>query len=481
MSYLKAKSIHIFGWPFRIGKKEIKIFKKQVKETPAFWMEKEMDYTKITEVSELCDAYMLYQYLSAAARDVFFKKKDKICTVYEYPIREKLYYEITSFGGFSYSLPIEKIELHLYNFGVGIIFLHVLNYDEKAGNAGAKVCGVAEDIADIKRINDAGRRMMAPILARDGDTAGSNPFLVCAEKLGIRWEGCPGKTGETAGSVITDFRENVTYVMNHAQDETAKQRLSQPADFLLRLLNGNLKKDGPYKISVDSRTDDRMFVMCMIRDEALSEAIRCSTVDLDLLYSVLYVDYDSTSCEDADMRNLLLDESVYRRWCGLGTLYGITDYSMVCITTDKEKIIDNTVIHPYLAEYPFLVSLVYAQKMGIEWFSELAEKQITLGWKKIFARRKTLPSRWIADLQKRYLLFKNQILILSFSWQEQGAELYRLLQKQMMIDQDRAMLDEQMQGIYEMENVKSGNFLAVLGTILAIITLVFGDGFLNFW
>ena len=114
-----------------------------------------------------------------------------------------------------------------------------------------------------------------------------------------------------------------------------------------------------------------------------------------------------------------------------------------------------------------MYSLVLAQHMGIMLFSERAGD---IG-KHIIGKIKTREHRELVSLQKEYVVFKNQMLILDFTYQEQGSELYELIQKQMRIDEEEAILDEQLESLYEITNVSNDISLQTIAAVLAIFAI----------
>ena len=83
----------------------------------------------------------------------------------------------------TYNLTIDAIELHVYKYGMGILFLRTLNMDKDT------------TLADIKRINDKGRSISLPFLPDDGDG-----YILCAESLKISF-------GES--EYVADFRGDI--------------------------------------------------------------------------------------------------------------------------------------------------------------------------------------------------------------------------------------------------------------------------------
>ena len=86
-------------------------------------------------------------------------------------------------------------------------------------------------------------------------------------------------------------------------------------------------------------------------------------------------------------------------------------------------------------------------------------------------------SKELENLQKRYVKFKTQVLLFEVTPQEQGYEIYRLMQKQLYIDEEKEKLDDIMNSLYEVANVKHSiqlnitvNWLTGIAVILALLS-----------
>lgn len=473
MDLLQAKSIHIFAFPFFLNdKKSEKTFKNEI--IKAGWEEINPDWRKCVNNKELLmEYYMLEQYLSNSAENIYMNEQTKACRIYKNPLfsTDEFKYVIKK-DDKCYELDVHAIELHVYDYGVGILFFKLLNMDESLS------------VNDIKKINDYGRRISMPFLP-----AGKNGFTLCADSLGIKSNRC---------SLVTNYRENSNLLYEKESQKCTKSNkeiineLLHPAKFIENVLNGNfydnksntinivtatdiLKKD---TIPVMTMTDDRMFVMTLIRDEELS--LKLSKQDTrgkekfkDKLYSVIFIDNDDATCQNEVMRNELLDKAVYARWENWGTLFAATGYSFVCITTNNAGV-NSSVVRPFYLEYIYFVSLVLAQRLSIIKFSFDTE---ILAKKMIFNRgfHRLIPksvSYKLVDLQERYVSFVNRMLILECSCQEQGVEMYRLLQKQLMVDEEKKILDEQLHSMYEAVNTSNGTQMGWWGLVWACASVV---------
>lgn len=504
-TYLDAKSIHIFTWPFKfnVEKEGDREFFKQVEKKG--WKKKEMDFSKQSDMEKRKELFMLQQYLSIPAQNIFMpkeKEEDNICTIYQYPMKEdtQYYYYIRKqnkpilrkkkiakgnrifnlqegkckiLNGKKYRLRIETIELHVYHYGVGILFIRTLNEEW-------------ENIDDIKIINDHGRRIALPFIPNK-----RRGFILCADEIGIVWE--RGTEKET-GKNTTNFREYVKAFKGKKINEKDIAMLAKKAVFLEDILNGRIEgrlsekeangwKIKPKDLVIEAMEDDRMFLISLIRDDVLSAVIKEKESSKDMenaIYAILFADSGDSTCQASEMRKELLKEAVYPRWIDYGTVTGFTEYSMICITSETPEINDNT-IKPFVIEYTVLMSLVLAQQAGISLFSEKAMKimqkeEKTSGWVKhlkdivigIFGKNN---SEKLIDLQEQYAALKKQLFISKFSTQQQGIELYQQAQKQLLVEKERMLMDEQMQELYEISNVRKGNQIENWGLFLAFLAI----------
>mgnify|MGYP004487254439 FL=1 len=182
-----------------------------------------------------------------------------------------------------------------------------------------------------------------------------------------------------------------------------------------------------------------MYLHCLIRNDELSQMIQEGKwkqhgEQEELLYSLLFADpYDAT-CRDDEMRQTLLSKSLYPRWADYGTIHGITNYSMMALTGRTEWI-NESVVRPFLLEYGYMLSVVAAQKTGIEKFMmELTEDT--------FDNKEDVPTK--EKSRKRWKRFNTILMLHEFSTQDQGTELYDLLKQQMKIEERAAWLQRMM-------------------------------------
>lgn len=463
--YLNAKSIHMFAWSFYIKgdvkeKSKIDNFRKSLIDKG--WIKKNIDFVTMDNAAsqeENRHAFMLQQYLSASGKNLFIKNDNDDCVIYEYGLNRddnsEYYYRIVSDSNNTYDLLIDSIEMHVYKYGMGIIFIKALNMDSNSS------------LKDIKKINDKGRGISIPFIPDKKDG-----FILCPDKIAIVKKSDNGEVEIRS----TDFREIIKAYDNNKNKEN-RRLLINSAEIMEYILNHNLSGKGINDIEYEVFSDYRMFVISLIRDNDISTRVKSSEwresiYGMKEIYALVHVDEGESSCQHEGMLNDLLQDGCYWRWADWGTVYGITEYSFVCVTS-KDNDINSSVIRPFYAEYMYFVSLVLAQRIGIIMFSKEAEEKARLISNKQYGkliRRKYCKK--IIEIQEKYIEFQNSIMLLELSCQEQGIELYQLVRKQMYVDIEQEMLDKQLQGMYDVVNISTGTRLSVASNWVAIISII---------
>ena len=492
MDILDAKSIHIYGWSFQISQcgmgveEVVKRFKKSVID----WGWKLKDFELIDSSGNINkDAFMLKQYLSDSAEKIFLKSpnEEALCSIYEYPFDGNEYYyyiekeEIFEKEGkekiinkYTYKLPIEAIELHIYSCGIGALFFKTLNDSYPK-------------LSDIKMINTYGRRMKIAYIPREKETGG-----IWADKLGIKVE----KNGKEITSSLMDYKELICKIKrkdnkedNKKEMEDVVEKISEVAGFLeqilfVRLSNKNyVQDDREDEYIIECYSDDRMFAISLIHNKELSEELKgFEAKDAhnereeiekleEKIYSIIYMDSKGASCQNIEMRRKLLEKSLYTRWMGYGSLYGASSYSYVAITGEKHPDINESVVRSFYTEYLYLISLVLAQRIGIARFSYEttlnAENMNKGGWNRFWKSGNHI------ELQEKYVIFKSQMLVLEPSSQEQGIEIYKLLQEQLLVKEEQEILEEQVQSLFESISLWRGNLWTKIGFLGSLVVVIF--------
>lgn len=311
---------------------------------------------------------------------------------------------------YSYELQLEKITLNIYCSGICVLALHCSNtrYPE---------------LKDILNINEYGRRFYPQFfVGEDGNMlkAPRNSFL--AEKITIS---ANNKTFSDDFTGYTVYQENVSpfKLPNHIA-------ALLPADFRGR---------------IHWPIDDRMFVVCWYGNDDLSKEIACYDEGLDKydyqtnphVYEYIFVDkYGDCSCQNRHLLKQSIEESTNARWIDYGTLYGVTNYSFVALTDHKE--FSKKLCNDVNTFYYFMACLVLAQRATILQFT-----------KEVYHITTTSAHEDIMLLNEHYSKCLNKMFFSEVSAQQQGEELYALLQRQMHIERHRKNLESEIDRLYD--------------------------------
>ncbi|MDW8750041.1 hypothetical protein Q7W34_01095 [Streptococcus suis] len=241
---------------------------------------------------------------------------------------------------------------------------------------------------------------------------------------------------------------------------------------ILLFPQGFREKNDKQLLEINRILDDRMFVLSDYQLEKsdfdeLSLAIRetsdpqfkkfCQSSDEDKpedkwlklvykqqkrLYSYIYIDNGDSTCQSARAIVPLLQRSIYDRWLDSGTIYGVTQHSMLMVTT---KSVPDYLLAYFYSEYLEMILFVLTQRVRILSFSSDAGERA----------KNSENTDAILQLQKRYVIFKNQFLLPELSSQEQAVELYQMMQENFFILSQKEILDDQITSLYEISQAES--------------------------
>lgn len=444
--------------------------------------------------------YAVYRYFLPKASDNIFNMDSKSddCSIYTKEGASGSVYEIQMPDqSKKYSPKIEEIRLTFYQkLNIGLISFRMHLDDGK--------------IEDIQKVNQFGRRLFMPFYSNaEADLVPS--CSLTAEKICIKWK------DSSEPLVLTETVKTATPV-RVTKDADALSGLSE-------LIFGKESTDHSQKENRYHLTgilDDRMFTCCLIRDQSLSDhigkhadkvvedffespatalknadenymkfAINHEYDELyDKLYSILYVDDGEPSCQDRAMERQKLSEQFDTRWTRYGTIHGLTEYSMICITGEPEFLQYN-VIEPFLNEYTELARLGLAQLAAIHQqekeIEEINEK-IDPGKRMSDETIESINKAW-----KKYTLFQNDMFIPEVTFQEQGRELYDLVKKSFRLNALNEYLNFELEHLHALAGMEADiaskesdranakandrisysiNIMTVLGTGLALFALL---------
>lgn len=423
--------------------------------------------------------YARFRYFNQAARNAIYTMKwDKKAVVWNYRLNldallpegaEKIGWEdvkkdwnnpvrlVFKKGSFKADLTVNDIRLKLFDTGVGMLVFEVENYEP--GYEGS-----------IKKINEYGRRVFMPFVTPDGECSlcADEVYLLCGKKVIVN--GCVsganvGKTDEIMLSPI------IQYLLT--RDQMSVTTAEKPPRNLFR---------------IEPIIDDRMFVACVYNAPEFAAAVcewdaeqnqyryisDATTKPLDKgnvarrFYEMVFVDADGLTCQNRTKLAEMNQEHSYARWIEYGTLTGMSEYSMLCITGDN---IDVFNINPFLTEYVEMIILVLAQRASLLAF-ERAISEVT-------CKRKSKLK--VERIHRRYVAFESELMLAEVTSQQQGIELYDMMLRVLFIEKLKEDMESQINSLYELhtadhERMESLllNFLAVLGAADIVGNLIHG-------
>lgn len=354
-----------------------------------------------------------------------------------------------------YSLDIDAVNLNFYSTGVGLLSIYTRNISgfclqtkERSdwNNAEKRII----DRDDVLKINQFGRRVMPPFyndLEYRSEIAES-----------IRISG----TGIDLYDDFSDFKKT-------------ENNIIKPASWKCSKVISGLLSDFEEHIRYEIVIDDRMFVMAWYKN---ATCLSWAKNDLDnskgnkvaknegknYWYRYLFVDNESATCQNPHMRLNLLKNHSYLRWTDCDSLYGVTRYSFVYLTNAG---VPDFLLDYFETIYARMVELVLMQRATVLKFSErinlIANESDTL------EKRKEINS-----LCDDYIKFKNQFYFKEVTAQDQGIEMYDMLQKSLRLEEMVKDLDEDIQELYQYHSIleeQEGNRKAqTLNVILGVFT-----------
>jgi hypothetical protein len=351
-----------------------------------------------------------------------------------------------------YELELENIVLQVYQTGVGVLSFHVNNrkYSEPK---------------DVFAINKLGRRLYPPFIALPFDSVGSKKHLENKEFTKMMKETLGN---EIPNAIILKIGDEA-HIENFSRFEKYDNFKSKPfqipnyitALFPEKFLTGD-KKEVTAQFFISPVLDDRMFTICWYGNADLINKIKGQITPYKKIdekqyynyetdsswYEYVFLDnYNGKTCQNTLMTAELLRASTYGRWVEYGTLYGASRYSFMCLTSNLDDLIKykaSYIVTHIQTMYYKMVELVLLQRACLLRFSDEISYLASL---------KTEDSNKLAEgvsnLLKQYIRFVNKIYFREITAQEQGIELYNLLQKQMDIERHVKDLDSEIQELHQ--------------------------------
>jgi hypothetical protein len=224
--------------------------------------------------------------------------------------------------------------------------------------------------------------------------------------------------------------------------------------------------------------DDRMFVLGWYGNNELTEEL-CSFNSYlcsDKWYRYVFVDNDYPTVQNERMKERLLKEATYDRWSKYGTLFGITRYSFVLLTSKGDFATDVLRKHMHTMYFQMATMLLANRTSILRFGDEIAALVMHQDDKD--HKTHTEKTRKVYDV---YLKYYSRIYFKEITHQDQGIELYSLGLKQMKIAEHHEKLDNKFTKLFEYNNMMADgeqadamNRLTILGTIFLPVSVFLG-------
>ncbi len=337
-----------------------------------------------------------------------------------------------------------------------------------------------EEMDDMLKINDFGRRIYPQFLGDRGieDTKGA--FL--PERVTL-------KLGEQEISEPFDdagrFRKDHPVVARYISELLGDRFTTDP----------DRHKKQPGTLLYRPTIDDRMYVVCWYGSDDWSSRLKWKRRDGDhnylhseMWYRFIFFDGNDLTCQHPEMRTDLIRNATYERWADYGTFFGISRYSLVCIT-DSE--FGYSLLRQHMRRhYGQMAALLLAQRASILRFSDevtrISRRIKGLSRLKGSAYRESVKNiqRDVEPLHADYIRFVNRMWFTEVTPQEQGIEMYNKATETMHLKADMAELKGEIKELYEFISMlqdrttnRQVSKQTILGTIflpMVVLTGFFG-------
>lgn len=496
-------SHHIFIFPFKweqSGSEEqrfdIELFDKKLNKDDQ-WKENKFNLGQK-------DCYNEYNYFYRHVREILYEKSDDLIEEedktndlikhYEYKEENITHYWI-KVGDYTYKLEIDSIILNIYATGTGVLSFHLRNRDY-------------DDSEDIIKINQYGRRIYPPFLNindkkitersfLDEDDDSGVPSVSRAELSCAIWLGGAYDYPNNDSPYYDDFRvyescdnykKGPFLIPKFIRGLFEQNSTNRTTDIIITPNKRDLrdKTDKHKYVYMDTVLDDRMYVVCWFGDNGWTDQLkqrdpienRYCFSDNERWYRYVFVDGGALTLQDPFLMQDTLIKNSYTRWIDYGTLYGVSRYSFVALTSNFETLQNNnasfTVKHVQSIYYK-IAELCLLQRASILSYSEeLSEIVKNLNG--------AINLEKVKGLYKRFMQFKTKICFDEVTAQDQGIEIYNLIRREMAIQLELESLEKRITEMYnyaalvEQENEKKEtnrlNNIAMWLTALAVPSLL---------
>ena len=370
-------------------------------------------------------------------------------------------------------LEIDDVTVSFYDTGVGVVAFHLLNRRQDQSSPD-----------DILLINVMGRRIYPPFLGTDLDRLTQQDFFEYADfNAGLNAVKYYAK--ELPLGIAITSRESDP-IEDRYESWVSNPNLDREPGLIKKLLPDSLFE----AIKMRPVLDDRMFVVSWYGNTSLVKDLQKGEPETNFLthdwwYKYVFVDkHDFKTCPNKHMASKLIEHATNPRWANMGTYYGVSRYSFTVLTGELSTDIYNSVILSHVQTiYQKIALLGLVQRASLIRFSrevtDISELDRSDG---------TIAKR-VSSLYQQYIRFINRYYFREVTAQEQGIELYDILQAEMRLDGQVTALDREIQELHNYvlildednrnERLDLLTYFAALFVVPGFITSYYGIGDFN--
>jgi hypothetical protein len=318
-----------------------------------------------------------------------------------------------------YTLNLKNVNLRIFDTGIGILTLNIENKSYF-------------DIKSILEINDYARRISPEYLDFEEKKSGLVPDFV------------------QINDVIEDFNFEDT--------------LKTP--YISKIIQLFLPKD-----KIIPAVDDRMFTISFYQNKPITEWVKSNYEENDKWYEYVFVDGNGKTVQDEIMQKQLIKNASYTRWKDYGTMYGMSKYSFVCLSSSEFPL-----EHMKTMYFSMFSLLLMVRATLLKFSSEVSSIVNDLNDKKT--------SQNVTELYENYIQFVNKFYFREITAKDQGLEIYEKALAVLNIQRDIKDLDDEIEELHqfvklqsEKKSAESMNYLTWIGAVLlppSILTGYFG-------
>lgn len=396
--------------------------------------------------------YQVHQYFYKHAREILgFAGEGSVSTnVYRSTLVQKNCSKISIHkpkGKELLEVALDDIKLYSFDHQIGILSYETRFISENAKNW-------QDNVKEAKYINEYFRRIFPEYIAETKPEEGSDKKENKKYFCGL----------QPTSIILTGLNNNVE-IIEENNDETYERYLEKKNS--LSPVVYKLFGEEEDNCKIRSVLDDRMFVCSIICSSNYSKYLlekrekknKCKIkygYEVDEirskdLYELIMIDQPDNCCaQDYMVRKYDFEKALYRRWIDYGTIHGVTNYSIICVTGDVQDVRD-TVLNPFLRLYTKMAMIVLLQRASLNSFNTKLSECVD----KISEEEPSEESlNDVSNLSMQFADFQGKYLMPEVTSQIQGIEIYNMLQRQLGIEKNEQNVQRQLNNVYKTLNAK---------------------------